>query len=377
MVTARIAHLDSIWWSLAQLPALAVLFVAGWLVREEHQFALGAPLRHIAVAASILAVAGVVVAGAGDQSRTSTIVAWTIAVYGFSYLIPVVFRRNREWTGLCASTLTLAAGYNTAFIGWSWPQWACGIAVIAAFWLVVGAVLSASQQREPGETVFALTALVAGIAAATALLYAGIPHEGTYSFLALGICGTVFAGLFVLAKTEIGAHVSFGCYLAAYALFLYDRVHLDATVLDLYLIPVGLYLLVVGHVAANRGSHETSSALWWMGSLTIMTPTYFAFNANFTNHGTPLHAFLLLSECIAGVAWGISHRIKAFVFSGVFYTLAFAGTLVHTAIQEIWSGVFAVVLGVLLLTFVFYVSASQEAIRKWLTRMGAGWRQWR
>jgi hypothetical protein len=86
---------------------------------------------------------------------------------------------------------------------------------------------------------------------------------------------------------------------------------------------------------------------------------------------------LLLTECVSAVLWGIAQRIKSFVFAGTFFSLAFAYTLSRGAVVEVWSGLFAVTLGVLLLAFVFYVSVRQEAIRAWLNRFSQQWQQWR
>jgi hypothetical protein len=85
----------------------------------------------------------------------------------------------------------------------------------------------------------------------------------------------------------------------------------------------------------------------------------------------------LLAECLGAIAWGIARRIKAFVFCGTLFALAFVVTLLGGLVVEIWSGLFAVALGVMLLSFVFYVSVHHESLLKWMGRMGDGWRMWR
>ena len=89
------------------------------------------------------------------------------------------------------------------------------------------------------------------------------------------------------------------------------------------------------------------------------------------------HALLLLIECVGAIAWGIAHKVRAFVLTGTAFSLAFAVTLASGIVVDIWTGLMAVAVGVTLLAFVFYVSLHQESIRLWMQRFNREWNQWR
>ncbi len=374
----RVLEVPSHWWSFAALPALVIIYAAGHSLRDRKESALGIPLRQTAAAVSLLGLFAAVLAGIDDPRKTSLQVTITITAYSLVYLAAVILRRTPEWTAATVGTLTLAYGYRLGTIGLSEPKWAFGFACAAAFWLLVA---RAVERRENianlSAPIYSIGSCVAALASAVGLVYVNEPHQGMFTILALAVAGAVYAGHFFMGKGDAYAHAGFAAYFLAYALYLYDGMKLNPGVIDLYMIPVGLYLLIIGHIAGKRGQADSAAALWWMGLLTVLTPTFVAFYTRYENRGTPIHAFLLLFECVGAIGWGIAQRIKAFVFAGTLFSLAYIATLAYGVAVEIWSGLFAVVMGVLILMFVFYVSLNQEALRRWMNRMGEEWRLWR
>lgn len=365
-----------IWVPLALLPFWLMMYGAGHLLRESAE-PLAVPLRWLAVLGSLVSLAASVELSLPHPSATSWPVCITLAAYGLAYSAGAWLRRTPEWAALASTTLTAAIGYRLATAGYTAPQWALGMSLVAAAWLLTAWGLEVKGAHRLATPISCLSGALAAFAAITALANAHMAGQGTWSVLALVVSGSVFLGLFLLTAVEALAHASFFCYLMAYSLVVYDHVKLSADVLDLYLIPLGLYLLALGHIAVRRGSAESARALWWAGLLTTVAPTYLAFHVHFVEGGTPVHALLLLLECTAAVGWGIAHRIRSFVYAGTLFSLAFVVTLAHGVAVEVWSGLFAVMLGVLMLGFVFYVSVHQDSIRRWLARAGAEWRQWR
>ncbi len=371
---AIISPLNSEWLPLQVLPVLTALYLAGRLTREKADEFIGIPFREFAVPASVVACVTTALwtlAGGGNI----TVTAATLGAYGGLYLIRAIADPSEKWVALAGVTLCTAAGFGIAELTTSPGRWSAGFAMVSLAVLVVAVMCR--RRQEAFQPLTQLAAAAASISAVTALLVASQPGEGLYSILALMESGAVFASLAILKLGEIYAHGAFACWFLAYGLALYDKVGLDSGNLDYFMIPFALYLLALSHFATRREAADSAAHLWWMGLLALFTPTYIAFYTHYVEGGSPVHALLLVVECVGAVAWGIAHRIKAFVLSGTAFSLAFAATLGSGVVVEIWTGLIAVSVGVVLLAFVFYVSLHQEAIRNWLQRFNREWSRWR
>lgn len=380
ILTVRFLAVDSIRLSMAALPLVAVLFAVGRLTPDSFEAPLGLPLRRTAEIVAYALIAFVITIGLEHPSSTSLTVSVTLAAYALAFFAASLVERDADRAGMAAALCTAAAAYRLGTMDLPWPLWSWRIVWTSVAWLAAARILdkmgSATLDRL-ARRLYRLSAAIAGICAVVALLSAATPDMGTLALLTLVVAGSVFAGAFVVGRGESYAHAGFVCYLAAYMLYLYDRLAFSPDVLQFYLLPVGLYLALLGHVAAKRGSQDRASALWWLGLLTILTPTFFTFYRHNVTGSAPLDTLLLLAECLGAVGWGIAHRIRTFVFAGTLFALAFAAVLGRGAVVEIWSGLFAVTLGVLLLAFVFTLSVRQDAVRAWLSRRGDAWKQWR
>jgi hypothetical protein len=369
-----VAPLPSEWIPLAVLPLLAAVYATGLALKVEWESVMGRPLRELTLGASVIACGAAALLGVGiGDLRVASV---TLAAYGGAFALRASIRAESWWTGLAGGTLAAGAGYALADAASSRAQWAAGYGLVA-FALMTAAVVLASRQ-EAAHCLHRLTAGAASVVTLVALVSAGETGQGIYSILALAESGAVFAGQAAMLRREPFAHAAFASWFAAYGLILYDQFGFQTGFLDFYLLPLAAYLLALSFFVSRQGADEPAAQLWTIGLLALFTPTYVAFHANFSaSSGSPVHALLLLVECVAAIAWGIAHRIRAFVLSGAAFSTAFVITLGSGAIMEVWTGMMSVIVGLALLGFVFYVSLHHDTLRLWLRRFTQEWSRWR
>ncbi|MBM3493911.1 MAG: hypothetical protein FJX72_06260 [Armatimonadetes bacterium] len=364
------------WMPAAIAPGMIALFALGERTRWPAE--LRSALRRCAVGAAL-------VAACMGEARLLALtdaehgpMAATMALLAVAFTAGVVLRRSARWAVAAGGAASVAEAHGAAALGLTSAPWSLCFSACA---LLPVPVMVALRRRPGWESVSeGLTGVVAAhalVALLSAASFAGEPGAGATSILAIAVAGAAWASLFAIGRGRAFAHMAFGAFLIAYSLFLYDRVAIGAGVMDLYMIPLGAYLLVLGSLSDRRGDGETAQPLWWAGLLVTMSPTFAAFWTHFTEGGTSLHAFILVAECMGAVAWGIAHRIRAFVVLGTAFAWGFAGVLGAATVKQIWVGLLALAVGLSLLVAVFQLSTRGEETRAWLRRALSGWRAWR
>lgn len=377
-LTAWLIRMPSGWLTAVQAPIIAALYVQGARYRPVED---EVPLFSVRRVALILVTLHYLhlLPRAIERSVTPWYApALTLALYGLLAGLRAGLWPDRIWCGLVSGHLWAAVA--AALYGARWPETHAAVVLGACSGvLVLGARLLESGVRTRDMAVGAYLSAALSALAVILVALAGVsqPGQGEAGLLAIALAGTVWAGLYVLRQGTWYAHLAAAAYFLAYAIFLYDRVALNAGVIDLYLIPVGIYLLVLGHLAARRGKPEEAQELWWIGLLLVMTPTYTAFYVQFTTGGPAWHALLLVSESVLAVLWGIAHRIRAFVLCGTLFALAFAAVLVASAITQIWVGIVALVSGLVLLSLVYWLGVRHTHARAVIERAIREWERWR
>jgi hypothetical protein len=229
---------------------------------------------------------------------------------------------------------------------------------------------------------FAVPPALAGCVGAEALalgigMQAAMDDMGIWMMVTCAIAGSVFVGLRVTLAMEAFQHVAVGCFALGYWLMLYDHTGVGAGWVDFYLIPMGIYLAALGHIAAHDGRQDRCITLWWAGALMVLTPTFVAFMANNQPDGSPIHALLLLVECTVGAAWGIARRIRAFVLAGAMHATAFAVVIGVGAASALWAGLMALVVGLAILAAILYLTRNRERLEAYRDKLAREWESWR
>ncbi len=375
------------WTLLAMIPGLAAVFAVGEFVTLPE--ALRSPLRQTAVISAIAGIAGHELwqiasgptvgyaplhSGITDH-RASAISIGAVATL---LIIGTLRRRSGPWCLAACASATLATAHACNIAQPAPPTWAARFALCAMAYLPV--MLAAKRHdgfRALSGEITAMGSVHAFLAYAVGLLSAGTPDQGTYSVLAIMLTGLTSVSLYALGRGSLYAHAGLGAFLTAYALYLYSRLGMDYGVLDLYLIPVGLYLLLLGHLADAKNRGNEMQALWWTGLSVTVFPTFVAFMRHFHAGGTAVHALLLVAECIAAIIWGIGHRIRAFVVVGATFALAFAIVLGSATARHLVIGAFALIVGLAMLAAVYHLSTRAAETRAWFARIRTNWHTWK
>jgi len=375
--TIRAMHANDSWWCLAQLPWLAGVFAVGLAADTPGRHRGGASLRRAALFVAIVYQAVAVIAAydevrIDDQAAIAGIWAFTLA-----FGIRAAWLPGRRWGALAAGHTLWASGATLLLMGVPGHTWTVRFALSCGA-VVLGARILARSERGAAVAYGADTSagIGAGVGLLVALAVVAEPGAGEQSLLAIALAGAVWASIWATGRGTIWAHSAALAFLLGYGLFLYNRFSISADVLDLYLLPVSGYLLVLGHMADRRRKID-APILWWLGLLLSLTPTFVAFHLHFQSGGTPLHAILLIVQCVGAVLWGIARRIKAFAACGSLFALAFAGELILGAIGQIWAGLIALVVGSALLAAVYILSTRSAEARAVMDRAVRQWRSWR
>ena len=349
---------------------------------------LGEPLRHTAHALSYLALfwsVGVGYGWIGPTPPAYDAVTLTLLVYGLAYTLRLRLQLTSEAVASCAVTLTAAYLHilftHSVLLGMrassfpslfpmsplSGPRFAQLAVDAGIVWLAVGwHVRRSLKRRDLAQPLLTLAGALALFSGVIGLLTIHTPHEGKWTILALGWSGAIWFGLWLLEQGEVCLHLGTGSLLLAWSLILYDRYGLDLRMLDLYLLPVGLYLVTLGHLTCRRQRLDRAHWLWWAGLLLMLTPTFLAY----WQHASEWHTVLLVAECLVVVLWGISQRIRSFVSAGMLFTIAFAASCSIGHVPEIWGTFSALAAGVGLFIAGFYVLTHREVVQRWVSPPG-------
>ena len=306
----------------------------------------------------------------------------TFAGYGIVYVMMLL--RCRTASVAAAASLTLTAAYLHHLLtltAWyvtppvlSWPHCAFYAAQAALLWLAIGWRVRAHLNH--ADLASPLLALAGGLALASgtlALVTVQTPGEGKWSVLTLGWTGAAWFALWAMEQGEICLHVAAWNLLLAWGIVLYDRLGADVAFLDLYLLPIGLYLVSIGYLQSQRRRAAQAQKLWTVGLLLTITPAFLAF---WQGEGD-IHTLLFVGECLLSTLWGIAQRIRAFVLVGMGFIALYAGAVTVGHLPDVWGTLATLVVGVTLFVIGFAMLTRRAIMQRVAARLEAQWAAWR
>ena len=158
----------------------------------------------------------------------------------------------------------------------------------------------------------------------------------------------------------------------AWCLTIYHTLGAEMNLLDVYLLPFGLYLLLLGHLIGRRQKQKEAQAFWGMGLLVTLTP---ALLTRWT-HAPGWHTALLLSECVVCVLWGVAQRIRVFAAAGLGTILLYAASVTLGTLPDTITTILALLAGVGLFVFGFYALTHQESMKRLAASIQQRWTIW-
>ena len=378
-------HLPSAWDALLLLPLLLGMGTLA-LYPPKSQGRLQFAYLQVAVTASILALCWTILRGDGCfgavPSWMPNLATATLAAYGVAYLAWMAVRKTALPLIAGATTLTLAylnlllsktpaiaAEHSTL----SWPLFAFLSIQAALVWMGIGAFLKkAHPDKTLASPLLHLTQAIALFSAVSALLCLQEPHPSVLVILTLVMAAGVWFGLWALDQGDPCIHIGTGNLLVAWGLTVYQTMGAELDLLDVYLLPFGLYLLLMGHLLSRRRKQSEAQTFWGIGLLVTLTP------ALLTRwmHAPGWHAALLLSECIVCVLWGVAQRIRVFVAGGLGTILLYAASLSLGILPDTLTTLLALLAGVGLFIFGFYALTHQERMKQLAAKIQQRWTVW-
>ncbi len=169
-------------------------------------------------------------------------------------------------------------------------------------------------------------------------------------YLSLIWAAGIWFGLWALDQGEYCLHVGAGNLLGAWGFTIYHTLGAEMNLLDIYLLPFGLYLLLFGHILSRRLKQTEAQTTWGAGLLVSLTPALLTRWMPAPNW----HAALLLAECVGFVLWGVAQRIRVFVAAGLGTVTIYAASVLIGTLPDTVTTILALLAGVGLFVFGFY-----------------------
>ena len=375
----RLLHPAPVVYALALWPLAAALYAAGTAAARRAPDARSAwlpPLHTSALLISLAALAAAVGATLLGAGRTgSAALVQTVCLYGALYAAVAAVTRSGSYAGLAA--LAFSGAYGLALLrvtpALSSPRLAFFLSLGGLFWLAVAqAAARFAAARFAAPALNSRAVAVAFGAILVALLGLG-GADDRYIVYTLLVGGTAFLGASWGLGQPAWGHAGVAAYFLAYFAFLFKRLGTPGLPnSDFYLIPAGLYVLTLG-LLARRALRPAPQTYFLTGLLLVLTPT---FVAAWQAGAAPLHAVLLLTECVAALFYGIAARIKVFVGAGLAFLVALLLRETQGLVGHIHWAVYATLLGLGILASALFFEKRGEEARRWAKAAQEKLREW-
>ncbi len=382
-------HPHPVWYGLWMLPLLAAMAYAAQRPPREWERLLTPALGNVGIVAVVASIAWTIAVGdwryASEALHTSGVVTLTLATFGLALLLLAGIRKTPKALTLGAVVLTMAYHHllfsKTSLLSAAptlhWSLFAFLAIQPGLLWLATGWFLKSRTHRlDLGAPLLTLSAGIALFSGVTALLSLPTHQQGTFSILTLAWGGAIWFGLWLAEQGEFCLHIGTGNLVVAWGLLIYHYFGAESSLLDIYLLPVGVYMLVLGHLVSRRQQQSRAQGFWWVGLLLVLTPAFLTH----WEHAPGWHTALFLIECTVCVLWGVAQRVRAFVGAGLGFVALYAAAVVQGSLPDVVTTVLALLAGVSLFVVGFYSLTHREQMRQMaesLQRRWAGWSAWR
>lgn len=265
--------------------------------------------------------------------------------------------------GLATAAVALAAsGYPHPSL--SLAQVSFLLAGLAAFWL--GLAASLRRTTNLWETLSAVGVATTAVAVVTGVYGLTGQDQGQWTIYTLGLSAATLAAMAGLRRQPNYLHSAFACAFAAYGLYFFDQFGLGSDKLDYFLMPIGIYLLLIAE-RMNQAPLRAPGLLLLLGSSLL---------AIVTNPHDWQHAVLLVLECLVAVAAGIQQRVKVYLGGGIAFLITLLVIKLWDPLREINFGVYLTLLGVGVLTAALQFDKRREALRRWADSVRETYQSW-
>lgn len=366
-------------YALALWPLAAGLYAAGQALArraKDTQSAWQPPLHTSALVISLAALAAGTAGTLLDTGRTGSVtLLQTVCLYAALHAAVAAVTRSGSYAGLAA--LAFSGAYGLALLrvtpALPSPRLAFLLSLAGLVWLAAAQGAARVSSASFAARALNSRALIVGLGAILIALLGLGGSDERYIVYTLLVAGTAFLGASWGLGTPAWGHLGALAYFLAYFAFLTER--LGAPGLpnsDFYLVPAGLYVLALG-LLARRARRPAPQTYFLAGLLLVLTPT---FVAAWQAGAGPLHALLLLTECVAALFTGIAARIKAFVGAGIAFLIALLLRETQGLVGHVHWAVYATGLGLAILASALFFEKRGDEARRWARTAQEKLREW-
>ncbi len=372
----RIWHPAPVVYALALWPLAAALYAAGVLLARRAQGAWQRPLHTSALGISLAALAAATAGTLLHSGRGgSAALVETVCLYGALYAAAGVAVRSASYVGLAAAIWSGAYGLALLRVTpvLSSPVLAFLLSLAGPVWLTIAQGAARVPAARFAARALSHRAIFVGLGAVLVALLGLGGSDDRFIVYTLLVAGTTLLGAAWGLNAPAWGHAGVAAYFLAYFAFLFKR--LGAPGLpnsDFYLIPAGLYALLLG-LLARRAHRPAPQTYFLAGLLLVLTPT---FVAAWQAGAGPLHALLLLTECVAALFYGIAARVKVFVGAGVAFLVALLLRETHGLVGHVHWAVYATLLGLAILASALFFEKRGDQARRWARAAQEKLREW-
>jgi hypothetical protein len=351
LYAVSVVMVNELWWSAIQscsyaVTAITTLAALGNILASLKGGGDGSAL-------GLLCFNGLFVGAIGVLRRDNSLLVASTAFMNTAYYFAI--RRYEP---------SISASASALLFGLAGPAWM----------LTMLAVPKGGWLGQTGRRSFRLVA--AAVSGVSCLLALASIHSvaDVNAIVTMLIAGCVFAANRVAGGAGFWQHVSFAAFVSAYACFLSQTFGPPTVALgDAYLAPVGLYLIGLGALGQRRRSGADYRVLLACGLLLLMTPSLLA-----AMHlpGDIVHAFLLVTEAVLAIWYGLANRIRVAAVIGLIFLFAVISSQFQGYTTRIHWAVYATLLGLAIIGSALVLERRREDVLRMKKRVETYFREW-
>ncbi len=354
-------------------PLLAMPLVVAFVYWTERVPHLAHSFRTVAGLVTMAAVGHAVI------THDRAVLQTTLVVFGLLYLVSGTRNHSKHEAVIGGALLSSGWAYALTDRQLGWQPFLFRCSWLGPAWLGVMAVSSRIERLQPLRQAFvALAAVPAGVTAALAMVIISQDRaDGSFAVFTLLIGSLTFGLLAAVLRQAAYGHASFLCLLAAYYLPLLDN-RIKAP--DVYLIPIGLYLIALSLLAERL--HTASSATddrvvdQTLAGLGLVIALGSSLWSSMTLHASPWHDVVLTTEAVAAFVFGMGQRRRVFVVEGVAFLLALGMVKAWGILISIHWAIYVTTLGLGGLAAGHFFSIKRHELLALSDRIKAGLGSW-
>ncbi|MCE5200470.1 MAG: tetratricopeptide repeat protein [Armatimonadota bacterium] len=361
------------------LPYAMFLAWLTWRLRSSDEKPLYRSYGAVALALSIVGAAAGVASGESLMTRTVT-----LALYTLAYLVT---------TAKFGSTSLVYITNASALVTWfmlylalELPSIPDGLPCLGAWFGLFGViqvtlgaafnrVKKCSQTADIQCTIGATLCSVSALAALFGTLSTRMFGEWTIAVL---LISTVANSTVAMVRRQLSLlHVGFAGVLISLYLIFYDK--LDLRVLDIYALPIGIYLLALPAISRYVG-RQVRPGPYYSTGLAIMLGSGLVTLAQ--TGWSSWNSYVLLGESVIAFLYGVSRHVKVFLFFGTGFSAVWAAALIRDSVvrqmhgSTLVAGILGIIIGTALIVFASRSEQKRAEILESIRQAARSFKEW-